>query len=97
MATGTARWSAALRSAEALAGFSPKRDCGLIAAASRLRRMRAMSSTIYPWLDHRGRLSPLKLTVFALLLVPGAWTIAAYPLDALGARPLNEAIHQFGL
>ena len=50
-----------------------------------------------PWLDHRGRLSPLKLVVFILLFAPGAWTAAAYGVDALGPRPLNEAIHQFGL
>jgi sulfoxide reductase heme-binding subunit YedZ len=50
-----------------------------------------------PWTDYRGRLSALKLCVFILLFVPGMWTLAAYILDALGPRPLNEAIHQFGL
>src|SRR6266702_439368 len=50
-----------------------------------------------PWRDNRGRLSPLKLLVFIALLVPGAWTIVSFPLGELGARPLNEAIHQFGL
>jgi methionine sulfoxide reductase heme-binding subunit len=50
-----------------------------------------------PWRDNSGRLSLLKLAVFAALFLPGAWTAASYPLDALGARPLNEAIHQFGL
>ncbi len=50
-----------------------------------------------PWRDNRGRLSPLKLLVFAALFVPGAWTVFSYPLGELGARPLNEAIHQFGL
>jgi sulfoxide reductase heme-binding subunit YedZ len=50
-----------------------------------------------PWRDNSSRLSPLKLAVFLALFLPGAWTIVSYPLDALGARPLNEAIHQFGL
>src|SRR6266403_472445 len=50
-----------------------------------------------PWRDNSGRLSPLKLAVFAALFLPGTWTVLSYPLDALGARPLNEAIHQFGL
>jgi methionine sulfoxide reductase heme-binding subunit len=50
-----------------------------------------------PWRDNSGRLSLLKLAVFAALFLPGAWTVLSYPLDALGARPLNEAIHQFGL
>jgi methionine sulfoxide reductase heme-binding subunit len=50
-----------------------------------------------PWRDNGGRLSPLKLAVFVALFMPGAWTLLSYPLGALGARPLNEAIHQFGL
>lgn len=50
-----------------------------------------------PWRDNSGRLSALKLAVFAALFLPGAWTVLSYPLGALGARPLNEAIHQFGL
>src|SRR3981081_2340225 len=50
-----------------------------------------------PWRDNSGRLSLLKLAVFAALFLPGAWTVLSYPLDALGARPLNEAIHQIGL
>jgi sulfoxide reductase heme-binding subunit YedZ len=49
-----------------------------------------------PWSDYRGRFSPLKATVFAALFVPGIWTIASFALDRLGARPLTEAIHQFG-
>jgi sulfoxide reductase heme-binding subunit YedZ len=50
-----------------------------------------------PWRDNSGRLSLLKLAVFITLFAPGAWTVLSYPLDALGARPLNEAIHQIGL
>jgi methionine sulfoxide reductase heme-binding subunit len=51
----------------------------------------------FPWRDNSGRSSPLKLAVFLALFLPGAWTVLSYPLDALGARPLNEAIHQIGL
>lgn len=51
----------------------------------------------YPWLDRSGRLSPLKLVVFCLLFVPGLWVLAAWQLDALGAKPLNAAIHLIGL
>jgi sulfoxide reductase heme-binding subunit YedZ len=50
-----------------------------------------------PWRDYGGRVSPLKLIVFVAVFAPGAWTVLAYPLGELGARPLNEAIHQFGL
>lgn len=50
-----------------------------------------------PWRDNSGRLSPLKLAVFAALFVPGLWTALGYTLGLLGARPLNEAIHQVGL
>ena len=50
-----------------------------------------------PWNDYSGRLSPLKLTVFVALFVPATWVMFAYALGLLGARPLNEAIHQIGL
>jgi sulfoxide reductase heme-binding subunit YedZ len=52
---------------------------------------------ILPWNDYAGRPSPLKLAVFIPLLVPASWVAVAYGLDLLGARPLNEAIHQIGL
>ena len=51
----------------------------------------------YPWYDYQRRLSPLKLTVFIALFLPAAWTALAFATDNLGARPLNEAIHQQGL
>ncbi|MGH7030422.1 MAG: sulfite oxidase heme-binding subunit YedZ, partial [Stellaceae bacterium] len=43
------------------------------------------------------RFSPLKLAVFVALFVPAGWVAFAYGFGLLGARPLNEAIHQFGL
>ena len=52
---------------------------------------------VFPWNDYSGRLSPLKLIVFAALFVPAGWVLFAYSLELLGARPLNEAIHQIGL
>jgi sulfoxide reductase heme-binding subunit YedZ len=51
----------------------------------------------YPWNDYSGRLSPLKLAVFLALFLPAVWTAASFAAGALGARPLNEAIHQMGL
>ena len=51
----------------------------------------------YPWNDYSGRLSPLKLTVFATLFLPAAWTAGQAITGNLGARPLTEAIHQQGL
>ncbi len=51
----------------------------------------------YPWNDYSGRLSPLKLAAFVALFGPALWVIAAFALGGLGARPLNEAIHQIGL
>ena len=50
-----------------------------------------------PWNDYSGRLSPLKLTVFVALFLPAAAVIAGYAGGLLGARPLNEAIHEIGL
>src|SRR5882672_9289495 len=51
----------------------------------------------YPWYDYSRRLSPLKLTVFIALFVPAVWVGVAFAAGWLGARPLNEAIHQIGL
>ena len=52
---------------------------------------------VYPWNDYSGRLSPLKLVVLAALFIPAGWVLIGYGLGLLGARPLNEAIHQIGL
>jgi len=52
---------------------------------------------VSPWNDYSGRLSPLKLAVFLALFVPATWVMFAYAFGLLGARPLNEAIHQIGL
>ncbi len=52
---------------------------------------------VLPWDDYGGRFSPLKLAVFVALFVPAGWVAFAYGFGLLGARPLNEAIHQFGL
>jgi methionine sulfoxide reductase heme-binding subunit len=52
---------------------------------------------VYPWNDYGGRLSRLKLAVFVSLFAPAGWVAVAYFFDLLGARPLNEAIHQIGL
>lgn len=51
---------------------------------------------MWPWKE-RGRLSPLKLVVFAALFVPASWVAVAHGFDLLGPRPLDEAIHQIGL
>lgn len=51
----------------------------------------------FPWNDYGGRFSLLKLAVFAALFVPAGWVAFAYGFGLLGARPLNEAIHQMGL
>jgi sulfoxide reductase heme-binding subunit YedZ len=59
--------------------------------------MRLMNPRFLPWLERNGRLSPLKLVVFVALFLPAAWLCVAFLRDALGPRPLNEAIHQMGL
>ncbi|HTV43944.1 MAG TPA: protein-methionine-sulfoxide reductase heme-binding subunit MsrQ [Stellaceae bacterium] len=50
-----------------------------------------------PWYDYGGRFSPLKLAVLVALFMPAMWVAFAYGFGLLGARPLNEAIHQMGL
>ena len=52
---------------------------------------------VLPWNDYRGQLSPLKLAVLLGLLLPAGWVFWAYGFRLLGARPLNEAIHEVGL
>ncbi len=49
-----------------------------------------------PWTDKKGRLHPLRATVFGLLLLPGLWLAIRYAAGMLGARPLNELIHGAG-
>ena len=49
-----------------------------------------------PWVDRRGRFHPLRATVFALLLLPGAWLAGRWVLEGLGPRPLTAAIHSTG-
>ena len=51
---------------------------------------------MFPWLDRAGRLSWLKLAVLLAVLVPGLWLAAAWWLQALGPKPLTEAIHETG-
>ncbi len=50
-----------------------------------------------PWRDRAGRLSPLKLGVFAALFLPGAVLAAQLATDALGARQINALTHGTGL
>jgi len=49
-----------------------------------------------PWTDKKGRLHPLRATVFGLLLLPGLWLAIRFAAGMLGARPLNELIHGAG-
>ncbi|MEE7450712.1 sulfoxide reductase heme-binding subunit YedZ, partial [Methylobacterium radiotolerans] len=49
-----------------------------------------------PWLDRGGRLSGLKLAVFAGCVAPALYLAAAYRLDALGAKPITALIHATG-
>ena len=48
------------------------------------------------WRDRRGRLSPLRITVLALLLLPLAKAIFEAGDIAHSARPINELIHRAG-
>src|SRR5579872_4601680 len=57
----------------------------------------ARTAKPYPWLDRNGRLSWFKTLIFIGLFLPGLFVIVAKTADMLGARPLNEMIHQFGL
>lgn len=49
-----------------------------------------------PWLE-RGRFSPLKAATLVLLVMPAGWIAYGWREGLLGARPLDTAVHQFGL
>ncbi len=51
---------------------------------------------IPPLRDYSGRFSALKTAVFVGLFVPAGMTAYWYATDALGARPLTEALHEIG-
>jgi sulfoxide reductase heme-binding subunit YedZ len=51
---------------------------------------------MFPWLDRSGRVSVLKLTVFAALFVPGLWIGVQWQMGWLMPKPVTEAIHQSG-
>jgi len=49
-----------------------------------------------PWLDRKGRLSPLRAVVFALLWAPALIYAGRYALGDLGPRPVHEALRAAG-
>jgi methionine sulfoxide reductase heme-binding subunit len=51
---------------------------------------------VYPWQDRAGRLSPLKLATFVLVLAPGLWIAFLFATHGLGPKPVTEAIHRTG-
>jgi sulfoxide reductase heme-binding subunit YedZ len=51
---------------------------------------------LIPWTDRAGRLSLLKLGVFALAVAPALALLAAALAGTLGARPMIAAIHDSG-
>lgn len=55
-----------------------------------------MNPRAHPWYDYSGRFSPLKALVLLALFVPGLWIAVSYDWGLLGARPVTEAIHEFG-
>ncbi|HUB97971.1 MAG TPA: protein-methionine-sulfoxide reductase heme-binding subunit MsrQ [Stellaceae bacterium] len=52
---------------------------------------------MFPWIDYRGRFSPLRACVFAALFAPAIYVALGLEFNWLGSRPLTEAIHQLGL
>lgn len=50
-----------------------------------------------PWRDRRGKFLPFKATVLAALCIPGLVSTWWWLTSDLGARPINELIHNSGL
>jgi methionine sulfoxide reductase heme-binding subunit len=57
---------------------------------------RDMKTSWQLWRDRRGRVSPLRLVVLALLLFPLAKALFDAGAIAHGARPINDLIHRAG-
>ncbi|MBM3538931.1 MAG: sulfoxide reductase heme-binding subunit YedZ [Alphaproteobacteria bacterium] len=55
-----------------------------------------MTFRLHPLVDRAGRFSPIKATVFALLLVPGLWTAIDLATGNLGPRPFDAATRETG-
>lgn len=55
-----------------------------------------MNSSWQIWRDRRGRLSPLRFTVIALLVLPLAKALFDAEAIAHAARPINDLIHRAG-
>ena len=56
-----------------------------------------MQARFLPWLDRSGRLSPLKLAVFAALFAPAVWIAVQYDLGWLKADAVKSVIHESGV
>ena len=49
-----------------------------------------------PWLDRQGRVSALRATTFALVLVPALWLALEAWNGQLGSKPWTQAVHDTG-
>ncbi len=56
-----------------------------------------MRASIFPWYDRTGLFSPLRLSVFLLVLAPALWLSIEALAHMLGPRPVTASIHQSGL
>lgn len=56
-----------------------------------------MQARLLPWLDRSGRLSPLKLVVFAGLFAPALWIAIQYDQGWLKSDSVKSLIHETGL
>jgi len=52
---------------------------------------------VAPWLDRRGRFSPLKTVVFLFLFYPGLQMAFEFVTGTIGPRPVTEVIHGTGV
>ena len=56
-----------------------------------------MQARLLPWLDRSGRLSPLKLVVFASLFAPAVWIAIEYDQGWMKSDRVASLIHETGL
>jgi sulfoxide reductase heme-binding subunit YedZ len=71
-------------------------SAALMTIQGRLRGVLPTRTELVPWTDRRGRLHPLRATVFGLLFLPLLWLIGRWAFHDLGPEPVNAAIHSTG-
>lgn len=59
--------------------------------------MTALFNMTWPWNDRKGQFSALKAITLVLVCLPGLWVAYRLATGAMGAKPIEAALHETGL